>query len=315
MKPVFVVLAALLGSLAFVDVAHAQDNVHDGFGKCLHIPEESRSNNVQLRTWDCLDKSHIRWRKVRPLIEPKPTGADANLEFFWLRNNMTNKCAAVHKGQKWDGAPVIQWDCESGIHFQWAEKDGQLIHRESRKCLHSASGSNYAAVTISTCIEARIPDGQRWVMAEWKKGAPKVLRSGFGNCLHVPHVSYNNDTQLMTWDCRNWELKQLQWELSEQPPYQFRNKMSDKCMAVHKGENSNGARVIQWDCESAEHFQWKFLDFVQLGHSESQLQHQASGKCLQVRSAGNYSLATLATCARVGEVPANMKWRITQPQQ
>lgn len=306
MKRIPMVLGALIAGLAFAESAKAQNYVRDGFGKCMHVPQESRANGVQLRTWDCINKAHLKWEKTLLLIDLNP---DAGRQYFWLKNNLTGKCAAVHRGKHHDGSPVVQWDCESSLHFQWAElgNTGRIIHRESQKCLHSASGSNYATLVIRTCPEItyQISGGRRW---EYLKGP--YLRNGFGTCLHVPNESHENGVQLTTWDCKATRPFQNWWNIINEEIYGggfglFINRMSDKCMAVHAGQKHDGAWVVQWSCSrllpEGRNFQWKEENY--------QLMHRESGKCLQVASSAKNSPATLGTCVKI-VVPAGMKWTI-----
>jgi hypothetical protein len=305
-KRILVVLGVLIAGLAFADSASAQNYVRDGFGKCMHVPQESRANGVQLRTWDCIDRAHLKWEKPLLLID---FAAEAGRQYFWLKNNLTGKCAAVHKGQHHDGSPVVQWDCESSLHFQWSElgNTGQIIHRESQKCLHSASGSNYATLVIRKCADIRdqISGGRRWT----REGP--YLRNGFGTCLHVPNESHENGVQLTTWDCIETPHLQIWWADINEEIYGggfrlFISRMSDKCMAVHAGQKHDGAWVVQWSCsrilpEGGHNLQWKVENY--------QLMHRESGKCLHVASSAWNSPATLGTCAQT-VVPAGMKWTI-----
>jgi hypothetical protein len=234
-------------------------------------------------------------------------------EYFWLENNLTGKCAAVHKGKHQDGSPVVQWDCESSIHFQWSMHGDQIKHRESGKCLHSASGSNYAPLTIKTCAQIAIPEGGQWTherRAETSVGLATTtnssyLKNGFGTCLHVPYNSYDNGTQLTTWDCE--DLRQILWFDQEATDFSgfdiFYNDMNSKCMAVHPGQKQDGTKVIQWTCGTestfGQNFHWQ--------ERGGQLFHRESGKCLRVASAAKNSPATLAPCAGL---PSNVKWTI-----
>lgn len=308
MKRLLMIVGLLLAGLAFADRADAQNYVKDGFGKCMHVPQESRANGVQLRTWDCINKPHLKWKKTHELVVG---------EYFWLENNLTGKCAAVHKGKHQDGSPVVQWDCESSIHFQWILYGEQIKHRESGKCLHSASESNYAQLTIKTCAVIKPPPGGQWTYEQRAEtqspgamvpsSTPSYLKNGFGTCLHVPYNSRDNGTQLTTWDCQ--DLRQILWSWEGLYDFSgfraFFNDMNGKCMAVHAGQKQDGTKVIQWTCGperlSGHNFHWQQRD--------GQLFHRESGKCLQVASSAKNSPATLGPCAQL-VVPAGMKWTI-----
>jgi hypothetical protein len=188
MKRILVLLGVLFAGLLFADSAQAQNYVRDGFGKCMHVPQESRANGVQLRTWDCIDKPHLKWKKTHELVVG---------EYFWLENNLTGKCAAVHTGKHQDGSPVVQWDCRGEENFQWSMHGDQIKHRESGKCLHSASGSNYAPLTIRTCAVIAPPQGGQWSIAAFTAGQP-CGKENERPCLVTERIP-SCDTGLIEW--------------------------------------------------------------------------------------------------------------------
>lgn len=316
MKRVFLVLTSLLGSFAFADAAHAQGFLKDGFGKCLHIPQESRQNGVQLRTWDCLDKSHLKWQRLNsaweisvwdgltaptdnPLFPPK----SPRIQFLWLKNVMTGKCAAVHKGQKHDGAWVVQWDCSHEPHFQWLwAYGGQLMHRASGKCLHVASGAQYATVTVSQCLNPKdtwnnlLPE-KRWGFGYKWNSSDYALVSGLGKCLYA-----DAGIGLATMDCTTYGENKV-WVPTRISGNYFsiKNKKSGKCIASQTGDVRGGSDVLQGDCGRApqeRNFQW------QLGW-DPQFVNRYSGLCLQVAS-GNKIITQ--PCIQVPPVPSNLRW-------
>ena len=299
------------------------DFLRDGFGKCVHVPGMSDANGVQLRTWDCgVNLAHLTWEKV-PLILGSDTPEEAPIQPFWLKNRLTGKCAAVHAGQKDDGALVIQWDCGSGKHFQWGWlPSGQIIHRESQKCLHSESGGHNVPLTIVECARIEVPKGKQWTYTPLPKGLkivpsltdenmPGTLKNGLGSCLQVPDESADG-AQLTTWDC-NPDLTQILWRREKGPftdwaYFYLANRLTGKCAAVQAGQKHDGAAVVQWQCggiQPGENFYWQVVRGGQLVHKES-------GKCLEVVSRDRNAKAALGTCVEIA-VPENNKWVLVKP--
>jgi hypothetical protein len=85
------------------------------------------------------------------------------------KNRMTGKCMAVHAGQKQDGAKVIQWSCggiQLGHNFHWQPRGDQLMHRESGKCLHVASGGIRVLATLGPCTELQVASNLKWTVGK-----------------------------------------------------------------------------------------------------------------------------------------------------
>lgn len=297
------------------------DYLRDAHGKCVHVPGVSTANNVQLRTWDCVAMAHLTWEKV-PLVLDFKGDARPGQQPFWLKNRLTGKCAAVHAGQTHDGALVIQWDCGSGKHFQWAfDGTNQLMHGESGKCLHSASGVQNAALTIGECARLQPPKEMVWTYGQLLEGfkvgdltpenMPGALQNGLGRCLHVPNESHANGLQLTMWDCGQ-HLNQVLWVREkgvtvDQRYFFFKSRMTRKCFAVHAGQKQDGAAVVQWECggePQGHNFHWTW----EMG---GQLVNRESGKCLHAGSDRN-APATIVECS-VLAVPANNLWQFMKP--
>lgn len=295
------------------------DYLRDGFKKCVHVPGVSDANGVQLRTWDCGAKmAHMTWERVPMLLDFNDTG-DGGLPPFWLKNRLTGKCAAVHAGQKDEGTAVIQWDCGPGKNFQWGwDSDGQIVHRESQKCLHSESGGHNVPLTITQCAKVEVPKSRQWTYTQVSGGGkltpdltdenhPGYLKNGVGPCLQVPEGNAEG-AQLTTWLC-DPNLRQVLWVretgITVDWAYEFfKNGLNRMCLAVHAGQKHDGAWVIQGHCggePGGQNFHWQFKPGNQLFNRES-------GKCLEIVA----RKAVLATCAEI-EVPNNKLWTLVKP--
>lgn len=290
-------LTILLATFAFADVGYAQQFLQDGFGRCLHIPEESWKNGIQLRTWTCSNRSHLRWEKAVPFRVANMLGGKT--DYFWLKNVMTGKCAAVHAGQKHDGAWVVQWDCRDEKNFDWSWRtDGQLQHRESGKCLHVASGAQYSKVTIRRCA-GEIPRDRLWNMSQASGPANMpapldvFLKNGYGKCLRA-----QSGTLSMS-DCSSTQDKIWRRMLAIPSTHVwFSNFSTKQCAAIQAGQKHDGAPVILAECGSAPQaarFHWMMKD--------GQLVHRESGKCL----AGEATRVAITECGQK-TVPNNLKW-------
>jgi Ricin-type beta-trefoil lectin domain len=304
MKFVLAVPALLLGTVFVADSASAQHRVKNAGGRCLHIPQESWSNGVQLRTGDCLDKTQIRWDKVdEPIHLSLLFMQKREFPYFWLRNKMTGKCAAVRASQKHDGAWVVQWDCRPEHNFQWMQMtDGQLLHRESGKCMHAASAGQYAPVTIRTCYGP--PKGFIWGQMLIAATTARFLTNEFGKCLRA------NEGPLTTTSCRTTNDKLWTESTTSDGHSWFKNVSSGKCLAVRAGQTQEGAQAMLAECavepKSIE-LHWKWTPAL----SGLGLMHRASGKCLFVASGNETDAAILKTCPGAPNAPDSFKWRLT----
>lgn len=298
------------------------DFLRDGFGKCVHVPEVSTENGVQLRTWDCVKLAHLTWETVGAVLDIY-TDEEIYKPYFWIKNRLTGKCAAVHAGQKHDGAWVVQWDCESGKNFQWGwSRTGQLVHRESGKCLYSESGVQNAGLTIMQCAAIEVPKDMQWTYTQIPEGVkvvpdltpenpPGSLKNGLGSCLQVPEDSADG-AQLTTWHC-DTALTQILWVQEkgitvDRTHFFFKNRLTGACAAVHAGQKHDGAWAVQWHCggePQGENFHWKWADGRQLVQRES-------GKCLRVASNRTNAPVTLQQCIEIA-VPNNKMWTFVRP--
>jgi len=97
-------------------------------------------------------------------------GTFTDRAYFFLPNRLTGKCAAVHAGQKHVGAAVVQWYCggiQPGENFYWQfGNGGQLVHKESGKCLEVVSPNRNAKAALGTCVEIVVPDNNKWVLVK-----------------------------------------------------------------------------------------------------------------------------------------------------
>lgn len=291
----------------------------DGFGKCLHVPEETRNNGVQLRTWDCIGKDHLKWEYVA-VTEGRYSYAT---QYFLLRNQMTRKCAAVHKGQNHDGAWVVQWDCppsgEAPPHFQWVNNgtpwssDGRflLVHRESGKCVHTASGDQYATVTVTTCPPPKAwtvnaPNKMRWQFASGPVRRTVRIMAGGGitRCLRA----YGGMLRMS--DCTDgddglW----IQHRIGTSDSWYYKNLSAEQCLAVRAGEKHDGAAAILTDCDARTKPQptnLHWMGFEWMGKPYGQLANGESGTCLSFEGS---TLLAMRPCVAV---PNNLAW--TRPQ-
>jgi hypothetical protein len=293
----------------------------DGFGKCLHVPQESRNNGVQLRTWDCIDREHLKWEYVPVTVTERlkdvPTGYDL------IRNRMTRKCAAVHLGQAHEGAWVVQWDCPSSRdaprHFQWKTdgamaNDGRfaLVHRASGKCLKSASAGRYAPVAIGTCPTSsdfpfQAPRAKQWsiqpgsarrsvvVKAAWLHNLQELCLRASGGLLRMSNCTAGDDGLWIT------------HQIGTTGYWNYRNVATGQCLAVPAGDKQDGAKATLVDCTASSDtptLQWRRFEWQ--GHDRGQLAHRESGKCLSFDgAAGGSTQITIRTCTAV---PPNVTW-------
>jgi ricin-type beta-trefoil lectin protein len=128
-------------------------------GRCLHVPDESHANGLQLTMWDC-------GQHLNQVLWVQEKGITVDRRYFFFKSRMTRKCFAVHAGEKQDGAAVVQWQCggePQGHNFHWTwEMGSQLVNRESGKCLHAGADRN-APATVTTCAKLVVPANNLWV--------------------------------------------------------------------------------------------------------------------------------------------------------
>jgi len=139
--------------------AESASYLKNAFGKCLHVPEETRQDGVQLRTWTCIDKTHLKWEIVTEPISSPVRGT------FQIKNVKTGKCIGVQQGQKLNGSWVVQLACQSHHSYtnvRWGYNGGMLVQNESNKCLHVGSDAQYAEVTIQSCGLLPTPNNMKW---------------------------------------------------------------------------------------------------------------------------------------------------------
>jgi hypothetical protein len=312
MKSALAFVAILAGTLAAPDTAQAQEYLQNGLGRCLHIPQETRANGVQLRTWDCIDKPHLKWFQITnaadlPGIQLPQFFADE----FWLANDHTDKCLAVHAGQKHDGAWVVQWDCSVDSNFRWKWFGyGQLMHVQSGKCLHAASGGQYAVATIRSCYAPSVPQyppGFGWTSSALLGDRSRLqLVSRLRTCLRA-----TGDT-VAGMECRTNDESLWAENAAGDGHVSLRNRKTGKCLAIQPGQTQDGAAAVQADCASQSggsvHWKWLILETpsVRIGA----LQHRATGKCLYAGS----SPISIRRCPDdpppPAPMPKNFEWRI-----
>jgi hypothetical protein len=139
--------ASAVCALAFSTPADAAaiyarfDNV--GTGKCLAVPNASKTAGTGLIQWTCGYGSEQQWK-----IEEVPGGA------VKITNENSQMCLAMPNASTANGTQVIQWPCNDSSEQRWIHDSiNRLRNVNSDRCLAVAGGSttNGAEVIQWTC--------------------------------------------------------------------------------------------------------------------------------------------------------------------
>jgi len=143
----------------------------------------------------------------------------------------TGKCVDVAQSSGADGGSVIQWPCHKGQNQGWTfdKVYGQLDNVRMVRNVHS------------------------------------------NRCLDITGKSTVNGAVAHQWDCeigrqnKDASGKSQLWQLKPRGSargwtyYQLVNVNSKKCLDLPNGSNTDGTKLVQWDCNDAQNQQWRIL--------------------------------------------------------
>lgn len=119
-----------------------------GSGRCLDMPNSSRTNGTQVQLWDCSDRSGQKW-----------TRTDAGeLRVYG------NKCLDAEASGTSAGTRVVIWDCHSGQNQRWnVNANGTITSARSGLCLdaYNAGTDNGTQLVLWNCNGG---SNQRWAL-------------------------------------------------------------------------------------------------------------------------------------------------------
>lgn len=219
----------------------------------------------------------------------------------------SGKCIDVEFESIYDGARIIQYDCENAPYDHFTLKPAgqsfQLIASNSNKCLQVISGSlaNNAAVEQRTCA---ITNGQLWNLQTLNAGYR--FRASHSNlCLGVRSGSTANSTRIVQTTCINTPSQEWRFPTAA-VPLTLTAKHSNKCAGIEGGSTADNARALQYGCTSGTEQQFS----VKPDSGYYRLTANHSGKCLTVQAASqaNEADVTQLNCVSVN----HQLWSLVQ---
>jgi hypothetical protein len=115
-------------------------------GRCLDVPNASRTNGARTELWDCNGGANQQWT---------PTSA-GQLQVYG------NKCLDASGQGTANGTAVVIWDCNGQANQQWSvNADGTVTGAQSHLCLDASNNgtANGTLVQLWTCTGG---NNQRW---------------------------------------------------------------------------------------------------------------------------------------------------------
>lgn len=147
----------------------------------------------------------------------------------FMPGQAVNKCMGVAGASTANFAKVIQWACVPTAANQFWHKDAvnsgwdQLTNKATNKCLEPENGSTAdgAQMMVTVCYD---PGVEQVIYAQlWHRTRVATYYPGTANEVDVD-----------TWQ----------------------NAASKKCLAVGGASTSDGAKIIQWDCNGRAEQKW-----------------------------------------------------------
>jgi hypothetical protein len=126
----------------------------------------------------------------------------------------------------------------------------------SGKCLDLPNSTTSNVQLIQYTCNTSFPANQGWYFEDTTSGYYKIRSQATSKCVTVLNASTANSAQVIQYPCN--DTYNAQWlpvpkgtSTTGLDYYELRNRNSGKCLNVQGASTSNSAKLIQYDCASA----------------------------------------------------------------
>ncbi len=128
--------------------------IRTGNWMCVDVPNGSGANGERIQQWTCNGGGAQKFRYINKW------NSWNSYQGMRIQNALSNKCLDIPWGNRYNGAPVQQYDCNENedAQYWWSEKCNsagfcQLKKKNSDQCLDVPNGTNNwgAKLQLWTC--------------------------------------------------------------------------------------------------------------------------------------------------------------------
>ncbi|MET8146062.1 RICIN domain-containing protein [Sphaerisporangium sp. NPDC005288] len=134
----------------------------------------------------------------------------------------------------------------------------------SQKCIDNPNyASGNVQLDIWSCVSPR-QSNEQW---EWVPAGDDsfiIVNRSSGKCLTVYGASYDNNAPIIQYACnyganQRWFQDNARTTQGGYDYYMIRNAKSQKCIAVQNASTANGAKLLQYTCNTGPNEIWTWL--------------------------------------------------------